>query len=62
MNFAILPNVLTGLQSIDVEHEDANLVVSEDGVRLIARSMVVIQIKSLPVTLGLAGNHVHKFS
>ncbi len=53
----------TGLQSIDVEHEDANLVVSEDGVRLIARSMVLTQIKSLPVTLlGLAGNHVHKFS
>ncbi len=56
----------TGLQSIDVEHADANLVVSEDGVRLIARSMVLTQIKSLPMTLlGLAGNHgnhVHKFS
>ncbi len=52
----------TGLQSIDVEHEDANLVVSEDGVRLIARSMVLTQIKPLLMTLlGLAGNHVHKF-
>jgi hypothetical protein len=53
----------TWLQSIDVEHEDVNLVVSEDAVRLIARSMVLTQIKSLRMTLlDLAGNHVHKFS
>ncbi len=46
-----------------MEREDVNLVMSEDGVQLIARSMVLTQIKSLHMTLlDLAGNHVHKFS